>query len=169
MRKTVLLFSVLLFASFAFGQIAAPDWNSWNWLVGTWDGNGSGKPGEGGGWFSLTPDLQQQVLVRKNHSEYPATKDRPAVVHDDLMIVYSDQGNWRADYWDSEGHIIRYMVTLTPTKATFVSYRPSGTPGFRLVYELQPDGQVKILFAMAPPGSDEFKEYVGGVVHRRKP
>jgi hypothetical protein len=32
------------------------------------------------------PDLQGEILVRKNRAEYPATKERAEFVHDDLMI-----------------------------------------------------------------------------------
>ncbi len=167
-RSAYLLALVLLLVVVGSAQQAKPDWNSWSWLLGTWDGSGSGKPGEGGGWFSLKPQLDGQILVRHNHSEYPASADKPAVTHDDLMVIYPEGKTWRADYWDVEGHVIHYEIEIASHKATFTSDRKPGTPGFRLVYELQPNGELAVIFSMASPGSSEFKTYVSGTVHRRK-
>jgi hypothetical protein len=60
------------------------------------------------GYCSFEMDLQDKVIVRKNDSEYPATKDGPAMVHDDVVIVYPDQAKdrLRAFYTDMEGNII---------------------------------------------------------------
>lgn len=71
--------------------------------MGSWTGTGNGDPGKGAGGFSLKPDLQGSVLVRKSHSEYPATQGRPATVHDDLMIVYAEQGHTRVDTLTMKG------------------------------------------------------------------
>ncbi|MGA2593186.1 MAG: hypothetical protein ABSH32_24995, partial [Bryobacteraceae bacterium] len=88
------------------------DWGALQYLLGDWTGEGSGGPGQGAGSFSFQPDLQGKILVRKNHAEYPATKERAAFVHDDLMIVYReppDKG-LHAIYFDNEQHVIRYEV-----------------------------------------------------------
>src|ERR1039457_4806143 len=86
---------------------ADDDWGALQFLIGSWTGEGGGGPGQGTGSFSFQPDVQGKVLVRRNHSEYPAAKDRPAVVHDDLMIVYresdeSAEGALRAIFFDNE-------------------------------------------------------------------
>src|SRR5438552_17948620 len=62
------------------------NWDSWQFLLGEWIGEGGGAPGQGEGSFNFSLDLQKQVLVRKNHSDYPATKERQAYSHDDLMV-----------------------------------------------------------------------------------
>jgi len=51
--------------------------------------------------------LNGRVIVRKNHAEYPATKDRPIVTHDDLMIIFADAvtKQLRGFYTDSEGKL----------------------------------------------------------------
>ena len=54
------------------------------------DWEGSREQGQGSGYFTFELDLQGKVLVRRNHSEYPATKDRPTYVHEDPMIVFFD-------------------------------------------------------------------------------
>lgn len=71
-------------------QAAADAWGSIRFLVGDWVGEGSGKPGQGRGSFSFRFDLEQKILVRRNHSEYPAAGEKPAIVHDHLMVCYPD-------------------------------------------------------------------------------
>ncbi len=84
-------------------------------LEGDWVGEGGGGPGQGTGEFTFIPDLQGKVFVRKNFAEYPATKDKPAFRHDDLMIVHQKPGDTiRATYWDSEGNTINYTVSVAP-------------------------------------------------------
>ena len=48
--------------------------------------------------------------MRRNHAEYPAAKDKTAIRHDDLMMIYSegDDKPPEAVYADSEGHVIHY-------------------------------------------------------------
>jgi hypothetical protein len=153
---------------------AASDlWQDWGFLIGEWDaGEGGGVPGRAGtGYFSLLPELGGQVLLRKNHSEYSAGEGKPAVVHDDLMTVYSGAGTARALYNDSEGHVIHYNAILSADKKriTFLSERTAGQPQYRLIYEnLGPDA-VNVIFEIAPPDKpDQFSRYVEGVVHRKK-
>jgi hypothetical protein len=49
-------------------------------------------------------------LVHRNKSDYPAVEGKPATSHADLMILYRDVDQVRAEYWDSEGHVIHYSV-----------------------------------------------------------
>jgi len=49
------------------------------------------------------------------------------------MIVYLD-GDQRAIYFDSEGHVIHYTVS-TPTANTVV-FESKDAPGYRLTYAL---------------------------------
>ena len=82
-----LLLAILLLCPVA---CSADDWGAIQYLVGNWTGEGGGVPGQGVGGFSFQPDLHGKILVRKSRAEYPATKDRPAFEHDDLMIVYRE-------------------------------------------------------------------------------
>ena len=79
-------------------------WDQWRPLVGQWQAAGKGSPGEGAGGFSFAFDLQNKVLVRKSHTDYPPADGRPAFSHDDLMVVYADEAahTFRADYFDNE-------------------------------------------------------------------
>jgi len=169
-RKLLILATLLLaFTTLASAQSAPkPDWSPFNWLIGTWDGSGSGKPGSGGGSFSLLYSLDHAVLVRKNRSDYPATKGQPAIHHQDLMVVYSENDKWRADYWDNERHVIHYAVAIGEGTATFVSDKSATAPTYRLTYKRLAKGDLSIEFAIAPPGSDDFKTYTTGTCHRRQ-
>jgi hypothetical protein len=144
-------------------------WQQWNWLVGEWVGEGSGSPGQGGGWFSLTADLGGTVLVRKNHAEYPASGDRPETIHDDLMIVYRDslRGPAKAVYFDNEGHVIRYVITYPDRAIVFTSERVGSAPVFRLSYRLLERDVINVAFEMSKDG-ERFMTYVQGKCRRRK-
>lgn len=142
----------------------------WSALVGDWSGEGTGSPGNGAGTSSFKFDLQQQVLVRRSHSEYPASGGRPATVHDDLMVIYPGVGNEsHATYFDNEGHVIEYTATWSvgDETLTFVSKPASGTPQFRLTYKKIDSQTLTVDFEMAPPGqAGAFKAYVSGRLKR---
>jgi hypothetical protein len=178
MKLLPVLFATILFtfASLAQQTPSPPggsSWANWNFLLGEWDvGQGGGVPGQASaGYFSLTPELGGQILLRKNHSEYSSANGKPAVVHDDLMIVYRESGITKALYNDSEGHVIHYNVTVAPARKriTFLSEPGAGQPQYRLVYENLGQDNVNVVFEIAPPDKpDQFKKYVEGVVHRKK-
>ena len=170
-RKALSLTAVLLFSSaFAFSQNDKSNWDAWKMVIGDWAGTGSGSPGDGSGGFSFKPDLQGGVLIRKSHSEYPASQGRPATVHDDLMVVYAEQGRTVAVYFDNEGHVIHYTSSFSPNGKTLslVSDPAANTPTFRLTYVSTEPDVLKVNFEIAPAGTSAFKSYVAGVVQRTK-
>ncbi|MCX5753109.1 MAG: hypothetical protein NTW97_05615 [Candidatus Krumholzibacteria bacterium] len=132
-------------------------------LLGKWEASGGGKPGEAAGSATFARGLQGRVIIRTSYAEYSASAQAPASRHDDLMVIYvSDGSGIRADYYDNEGHVIRYAVMVTgPGEASFVSEIAGGAPRFRLSYKLGSDGILKGEFAMAPPGKPEaFAPYL---------
>lgn len=139
-------------------------------LLGEWRAEGGGAPNEATGGFTFALSLQDRVIVRTNYADYPATKDKPASRHDDLMVLYSNaSGELRADYYDSEGHVIRYVGT-TPAvgELTLVSEIESGAPRFRLSYKLGSDGLLAGRFEIAPPGKpDSFGPYLAWTARQR--
>ena len=164
---------IVLTFFFAAGLVQGKDdpWEPFRFLIGDWVGEG--KEGQGTGFFSLTPDLQGKVLVRKNHADLPAGKDRPAAVHEDLMVIYKseDGKSAKAIYFDSEDHVINYTVTSFPDKQTltFISAPTPHTPRFRLSYQKEAVDRIGIKFEIAPPGKpEEFKIYLEGKA-RKKP
>jgi len=146
------------------------DWGPLRFLVGEWTGEGGGEPGEGTGGFSFLPDLGGKVLIRKNRAEYPATPERPAYAHDDLMIVYREPSGdaLRAIYFDSEAHVIRYAVEADDAGGVrFVSDEASPGPRFRLSYAPAGADAVALRFEIAPPGGAGFATYIEATARRR--
>jgi len=164
---------LLLLTLTPYAQQPPAAWTSWRWLLGDWVGEGGGQPGEGSGWFSFHPDLQGKVLVRRNQANYPHSEDRPAYTHDDLMVVYVDPAtkSTRADYFDNEGHVIRYAVTVSDDGKTFIFLSPSDPAGprYRLSYHILGADNLSLKFEIAPPGSpNQFATYIEAKA-RRKP
>lgn len=144
-------------------------WEPFQYLVGDWVGEGGGRPGQGTGRFSFHWDLQKHVLVRRNVAEYPAAQGRPAVVHEDLMVIHpGDDGAMKAVYFDSEGHVIRYAIEVKDKGTLVLVSDPSpSAPRFRLSYIKVQGDEVSIKFEMAPPGKpDGFRTYLEGKVRR---
>jgi hypothetical protein len=167
----ILLATLIPLSLAATAQQAPPSWDTWKFLLGDWvSDDGGGQPGRAsGGSATFKLDLQGRVLVRTDHSEYPATKDRPALAHDGLMIIYADtDGRTRADYWDNEGHVLHYAATADGKTATFLSDQVSKQPRYRLAYTQTAPGAVTVRFEIAPPDKPEqFQVYVEGKTRRK--
>lgn len=164
MTKRILLLTVLLASSIAaVAQTPAHEapLAPLKFLVGDWVGEGDG----GTGAFSFKFDVQDSVLVRRNHAEYPAKGTQSATVHDDLLVIFKEGNDLRAMYWDNEKHVIRYVVTPNATGAEFVSEKANDAPQFRLTYRKTSDDKLEIAFEIAPPGKP-FTPYLKGVAHR---
>jgi len=149
---------------------AADSWEPLRFLAGTWEGKGSGKPGEVlSGTCSFAFELGDTVLVRRNRAEIaPRSGDGGPLVHEDLLTLYREAGEtgWRAIYFDNEGHTIHYAVTVPAAgQVVFESVGDSTAMRFRLTHTLLPDGTLSTEFALAPPGG-EFKTYTKGVTRR---
>jgi len=130
-------------------------------LIGTWEALDDSEGSTGKATFEAA--LGNRVLLRKSYAHTPASARGPASFHEDLMVIVADEsGGVRADYYDNEGHVIRYAVTSpTPGTAVFVSDLAAGQPRYRLTYRSVASGNVKGEFAIAPSGSpDGFKAYL---------
>ena len=146
-------------------------WAGLRFLVGEWAGEGSGRPGAGAGTFTFRFDLDERILIRRDHSEYPASPGREATTHEALMITYPAPGasGLEAIYFDGEGHVIRYLTSTENGGRTivFLSEAVGSAPRFRLTYDRVSDDVVDVSFEIAPPGDGgAFKVYVAGRSHR---
>jgi hypothetical protein len=149
----------------------ADPWAKLNFLVGEWQGVGTGAPGEAVGGTTFSFSLDQKILVRKSWAKYPPKPGETAgLSHEDLMIVYPAPGgsSFRAIYFDNEGHVIPYAVSFSqaPHSVVFETDSAQQGPRFRLTYELNADGVLDNVFWIAPPGG-EFKVYVQGSLKRK--
>jgi len=162
---------LLALATLALAQQSSKStgWAGWEPFIGFWVGAGDSTQGTSS--FSFLPDLRDKILVRKNHADYPATKDRPAIVHDDLMIVSGENdASRRAVYFDNEGHVIEYAVSVAPDgrSLVFLSLAAAHAPRYRLAYFRQGPDRLRITFEIAPPGKPEaFALYLEGVCRRK--
>jgi hypothetical protein len=162
---TILLFAVTVAAIAQSPAKSEDPFGRLAFLVGDWVGDGSGDPGNGSGGFTIKPDLEEHVLVRTNYARYPATADRPAYRHDDLMITYPEGGDLKAVYFDNEGHVIHYKISTTANTAVFVSEGPG--PGFRLTYKRTDKDHLALKFEISPPDKPgEFKTYIEATAKR---
>jgi hypothetical protein len=172
MLKTAAIVAALFFASATFAQQApARNLDALKFLIGDWTGQGGGDPGQGKGGFSIRADLQGKILVRKSYAEYPATKDRQAYRHDDLMIFYIDQKTKtiRAFYTDNEGHQINYEVSVSSDgkSCRLLGEIDPDAPRYRQTLTEEQPGRLRILFEIAPAGKpDEFAKYIEATAHK---
>ncbi len=138
-------------------------------LHGRWEA--ISPPGEAMGGFSFEPQLLGRVLVRTNYADYPATQERPAFRHEDLMVIYLDAAQaLRADYFDSEGHVIRYAGQVgAANEVTFTSPPTSTGPGFRLAYRLTDADVLAGVFEITSPDApNTFSPYLAWSAQRAK-
>ena len=132
------------------------DWKRLEFLLGKWTGVAGEKDtqiGAGQGAFSFELDLNKKIMVRRNNASYDS-----GIRHDDLMVIYLE-GATRAIYFDSEGHVIHYNVTVpSNNRAVFESDGTQPGPKYRLTYWL--DGaSLNGKFEIAAPMS-EYQTYM---------
>jgi len=171
MKKIFISLGLLILSLHSYSQKSVKNWDKWNKLIGSWAGEGEGKPGQGVGAFSFKFDLDKAIIVRRSHSEYPATKDKPATLHDDLMIIYVGQPGVpdKAIYFDNEGHVINYAVVFPDdNEIIFTSEIIAGMPRFRLIYLFANSSNMGVSFEIAPPEKPEaYSMYISGNVHKK--
>jgi hypothetical protein len=138
-------------------------WQPLRFLIGTWEaktqGGSAGATSAGAYIFQL--ELQGHILAR--HSTAAGCQG-PAdfnCEHGDLLYIYRVPSQpFKAIYFDNEGHVIQYDVTI-PAPDTAVLLSPASEPGpqYRLIYEFK--GQVmRGKFQIRMPGEKEFVSYL---------
>ena len=168
MRNRACFFAVICCVAAFSSSGAAQDWNGFRWLTGRWAGEGSGKPGQSSGSFSLLPDLGGKILLRKGHAIAPPRDGSAGIVHDDLLIISpGDGGAFRGDYYDNEGHVIRYGISIADSSIVMLSARTGKGPVFRLTYFRLAGGLVDVRFEMSPDGT-AFTVYTEGKCRREE-
>lgn len=145
------------------------DWDAWKFLLGEWEGGHVSDPEQGYGRFSFNFDLDENILVRKSRTMFPATREREGYTHDDLSIIYTEfTGTKRGIYFDNEEHVIHYEVNSPDQNTiTLVSDPEPSTPQFRFTYIRKGKDTLEARFEMAPPGKPrDFSVYLHGISTR---
>ena len=157
---------LLLPPAFLIQAPAADAMSAMRFLQGEWSsGEGGGVPGKANaGSCSFTPDLDGKLLIRRSYADYPASGGRPAMHHEDRMVIYAEHGALKADYWDGESHVIHYGVQAAADVAVFTSL-PAPGPRFRLTYHKASATSLDLTFEIAPPGKD-FAPYLHATLER---
>lgn len=144
-------------------------WKPFHFLLGQWESKPDSMGAFGGSTFSL--ELQNRILMRKNFANYPAANGKPAINHEDLLVLYQQPGNpFEASYWDNEGHVIHYLARMSENEDTLAmtSDVVPNSPRFRLSYIKMGGDSLKVGFEFAPPGNpDAFKPYLTGMLHKK--
>jgi len=147
--------------------VFAPAWDA---LVGRWIGIDDGRPGTASGATSFEYELDGRVLTRRNVVDYPGSNGRAGVHHEDLMTIHPapDGRDAEAMYYDNEGHVIHYAATWSSDEHVLVmlSLPDAGAPRFKLTFTFEQFDRLAVVFEIAPPGSVEFRRYVGGTMRR---
>ncbi len=130
-------------------------WNQLQFLVGTWTAGGPNELGTAAGTTTFSVELKGSVIVRRSFADYK-TGPQAGTRHEDLMIIYRDAVDAppRAVYFDSEGHVIRYAVTVhRDNEAVFESAPSEPGPRYRLEYQ-RAGRSLTGRFLIAAPGAD---------------
>lgn len=154
---------LILFSITSVSAQSNQKWQQWQWLLGEWKGEGKGQPGKGDGGFSFESELNANILIRKSYTAFPATANKPAFRHDDIMTIYNDAEGQplKAIYFDNEGHTIHYTATAVDKKIVFISEKTPNMPVFRLTYTQIDDKTVNICFEFSKDG-EHFTPYIEG-------
>ena len=158
----VLVLLPLQSAASANMQISAADF-----LIGEWSAPDTGTGPNKGGTSTIHPDLDATILFRHDHVAL-----RQGGTLDLMMPIFVSADKLRAEYYDTEGHVIHYVsAEIVPhSRIVFVSDSPAAKPAFRLTYERMSADELAVPFAIAPPGRPrEFKTYRSGRLTRTGP
>jgi hypothetical protein len=85
------------------------------------------------------------------------------------MIVFLENGKLKANYFDSEGHVIYYTVTVAADESSFQFLSDPGQPGprYRLTYVRTGTDSMKLNFEIANPDKpNTLKSYIDANLQR---
>jgi|WetSurMetagenome_2_1015567.scaffolds.fasta_scaffold175349_2 hypothetical protein len=141
--------AMLVCATHLFGQTAVvkkdaagDPWKPLQFLVGTWEAKTSGGSAGavGSGSYTFRMELKNHVLARRTMgAECKAPTDFNCE-HDDALFVFVESPGMRlrAIFFDNEGHVIHYDVSVPrPDSVIFASESTQPGPAYRLSYELK--------------------------------
>jgi len=160
--------ALLIAAAAAIAQNTAAPLDRVAFLLGDWLTHDDTELGHADAASSFTADLDRHIVVRRSTTKYTSGKNA-GTKHSDLLIVYAEgtDSALRAIYFDGEGHVIHYRVTVPAANmAQFESDPAQPGPRYRLTHKVT-GNRMETRFEMALPGQAEFKTYVSGVSTRQ--
>ena len=107
MKSTLVALFLILTGVPAFAADSAT-WTPLQFLVGTWQGGGKAEDVQGKGETTFSWDLDTQVMIRRDHTEYAATDKHPAFTYEALMVIYKNPSSDQieANFYDNGNHVI---------------------------------------------------------------
>jgi hypothetical protein len=163
------LTAAILYCQLIAAQAAPPassdkQWQALGFLEGTWEAKTrrAASGADASGTYTFGKELGGHVLVRYANTAKCAGPTDFNCDHKDLLYVYQERAAQplKAIYFDSEGHVIHYRVSVpAPGSAVFLSDPDTPGPQFRLVYELK-GAVMEGRFQMRLPASTEWTSYL---------
>lgn len=162
MKKQFLTALFIVITSIGFAQ-ENNNWGEWNWLLGKWNGEGNGTPGQLVGTDTFTEDLNNNIILRRSKTGLPSNNNQSEKTHESLMVIYLDYTKQpsKAIYFDNEGHTITYTITYAKNQIILQSEAFGNAPIFRLSYSLIDKNTMLTTFEMSQDGK-QFRKYVEG-------
>ena len=163
---------VSLLAAEARAAALKPELSGISFLVGSWSGD-KGKVADTGGTSAgishFTAEADGAVLLRRDSTKLLNAAGKPTGGFDQIMMIYFETGQLRAEYAGS-GHLIHYTnAVVEPGKSvTFTSTAQAGEPNFRLSYQLTEPGMLSVSFSMSPPGGSDFHPIAVGTLKKAR-
>jgi hypothetical protein len=171
-RSIIVLVFALTSCVFVSAQMSQDDSGKWkplNFLLGTWEARTAAatadKSPQASGSYTFATELHGTVLARHSSADNCKGPADFNCAHQDLLYLFHDQAagandsGIRAIYFDGEGHVIHYTVSLPAANTAVFQSEPAPGPQFRLIYELS-GGVMKGKFQVAAPGQTEYKSYL---------
>jgi hypothetical protein len=140
-----------------------------SFMVGNWSSDNGVVADTGGtskGTSEITSEVGGAALVRRDHTELFDKGGKVTGSFDQLMMIYADGPDIRADYTDGQ-HVIHYTsAVVVPGKSVAFSSASGAGPVFKLTYDVDSPDVLQIKFGMFPPGQNTFQPIATGTVHR---
>jgi hypothetical protein len=178
MRIRLIATTLLLLASVGLGQTPTPrdTWEPVKYLLGSWEGTGSGQPGVSRIQREYQFVLNNKYIQVQNKSTYdPQPKNPRGEIHQDWGMISFDKGRKRVvlRQFHVEGFINQYVMTSSSADSKIIVFTsesieniPAGYRARETYKILGPDEFTEV-FEIAEPGK-EFELYSEGHFKRKK-
>lgn len=149
-------------------------WTPFRFLVGTWEGTSSGRPGKGTVRREYRLVLRDRFIEGRTTATYPPQEKNPkGEVHEDLAYLSYDRSStaFKMRQFHVEGFVTEYVATPTPASDIVFNSEsleniPAGWRARETWRITGPDTFVEI-FELAEPGKD-FTVYSETHLTRRR-